>query len=85
MNYIIAVHEGGGTLNASYYIRLRLSNIVETTFTTTNLDSLSSFDFLVNIEHLDKFNRERLSKYVTLDTKTPILDYLKPLYPELFI
>jgi hypothetical protein len=85
MNYVIAVHEAGGNLDTSYYIKLKLSNIVETTFTTPDLDALPSFDFLVNIANLDKSNRERLSKYVTLDTKTPILDYLKPLYPELFI
>jgi hypothetical protein len=85
MNYITAVHEPESDLYPPHYIRLKLSNIVETTFTTPDLDVLPSFDFRVNVENLNKSNREKLSKYVTLDTKTPIFDYLKPLYPELFI
>ena len=85
MSIITLVDKPTNPIDHTYYVNLKLPNVVKSTYASKNLDTLYLYDYVINLSELNLIDRKTLSKYVILNTEIPVFDYLKPLYPELFI
>jgi hypothetical protein len=85
MSIITLVDKSTNPIDHTYYINLKLSNTVKSTYASKNLDTLYLYDYAINLSELNPTDYKTLSKYVILNTEIPVFNYLKPLYPELFL